>query len=95
MIFLEISGLEINNFDFYKIIDVRDRDEYNKYHIIDSINVTYSDLLINPSIYLDKGKYYLIVCSYGLMSKKISRILNNMGYNTKSLQGGIKNYKKI
>ena len=92
---MEINVNDLKLFNSYQLIDVRENIKYKKYHIAGSINVEYSELLINPMRYLEKKKEYLIICDYGLMSKRISKILNNMGYLTKSLSCGIKEYQRF
>ena len=91
MIFLEISYNDLAKYNYLEIIDIRDEGEYNKGHFPNSLNILFSELIINPSKYLKKNKKYLLVCEYGIKSKKTSQILNNMGYQTYSLMGGIKN----
>ncbi len=39
-------------------------------------------ILASPNKYLLKDEEYLIVCERGIQSKKVSEILNNMGYHT-------------
>ena len=75
------------------IIDIRNKDEFNKFHLDNSINIPFNRLIIEPEKYLLKDKDYLLVCNYGIKSLKTSEILNNLGYHTSSLQNGIKNYK--
>ena len=88
---MEINGNELKEIGDYEIIDLRDEVEYKKYHLSNSQNVLFSLLLIKPDVYLKKNKTYLLICEYGLKSKKVSEILNNNGYHTYSLSGGIKN----
>lgn len=86
---MEISLDGING---YQIIDLRSKTSYQKGHIPGSKNVPFEFLIIEPSIYLDKKKKYVLVCEYGIKSQKTSTILNNMGYHTYSLAGGIKKW---
>ena len=90
MVYLEIDIKNLYELENIQVIDLRDTDKYQKYHLSNSINVSYDNLLINPERYLDKNKKYLLVCDYGLKSKKTSEILNNNGYLTFSLHGGIR-----
>lgn len=94
VIILEIDYQNLQGLQDIKIIDIRDNNEYIKKHFNDSLNVPFNLLIIYPERYLDKKKKYLLVCSYGLKSKKTSEILNNNGYNTYSLKGGISNLRK-
>jgi rhodanese-related sulfurtransferase len=92
---MEIKINDINHSFFSLIIDIRNKEQYDKYHMDGSINIPFYNLITNPDQYLDKNKTYLIVCDYGLKSKKTSEILNNMGYLTKSICGGIKEYQRF
>ena len=59
-----------------------------KEHITGSRNILYGELIVYPFKYLKKNENYLLICDYGLKSKKVSEILNKEGYNTYSLKGG-------
>ena len=77
---------------FLEIIDIRDNNSFNINHLSDSINIPFNKLIIEPGKYLDKNKKYLLVCDYGIKSKKTADILNKMGYQVYSLKDGIKKY---
>lgn len=85
MIFLEIDNI----LDNMEIIDLRDSDLYKKYHLSNSVNISFAKLIIEPAKYLKKEKKYILICEKGIKSFKISQILNKMGYNTYSLKNGI------
>ena len=74
-----------------EIIDIREEYLYNIKHLPGARNISFYKLIGEPRKYLSKNKKYLLVCEYGIKSKKSSVILNNMGYNTYSLKGGAKN----
>lgn len=92
MIFIEIDISEVAKSSFI-IIDIRDEFSYQKNHLKNTINVPFTKLIIEPGRYLNKKNKYLLVCEYGIKSKKTASILNNMGYHTFSLKAGIKNKK--
>ncbi len=73
------------------IIDLRSQQDYLVKHFIDAINVPFELLIVYPERYLLKNKKYLLVCEYGIKSKKTSEILNRLGYYTYSLKNGINN----
>ena len=76
-----------------EIIDLRNEYSYKIRHLTNSKNISLYKLLANPSDYLNKNTDYLLVCEYGIKSKRVSHILNKMGYHTNSLKGGIKSVK--
>ena len=62
---------------------------YNISHIKNSINIPYYNLLNNYSHYLNKNNTYYLYCEEGKQSLEISKRLNEFGYNTKSIKGGL------
>ncbi len=75
------------------IIDIRPKKDYDEYHYYNSINIPKILLLSNPDIYLDKNKTYFLLCDEGVLSSGVSKILNALGYNTKSIDGGLKSLR--
>lgn len=80
--------------DDLEIIDIRNYSLYNVSHLPNSVNIDFYKLIVEPGKYLNKNKKYLLVCLYGIKSKRTSEILNKMGYQTYSLKGGIKTLLK-
>lgn len=74
------------------IIDIRSINKYNSNHIPGAIHIDSTELLYNPSKYLDKNREYYIYCQSGVTSKMVVNKLNNMGYNTINIDGGFNNY---
>ena len=70
------------------IIDIRNEQSYNNNHIPDSINIPYTKLSLNPSIYLDHNKEYYIYCQKGITSGKLCNYLLSKGYNVINILGG-------
>ena len=92
MIFIEINYNDVDN--SFIIIDIRDNLSYQRKHIKNAINISFINLIINPKKHLNKTNKYLLVCEYGIKSKKTSEILNKQGYKTYSLINGMKMYNK-
>ena len=86
--------MKINDFNKENIIDLRKKEEYQKFHFQGSRNINYLNLLSKPDYYLDKVNNYLLVCDKGIQSRDVSNILKKEGYHTYSLEGGMKNLKK-
>ena len=74
------------------IIDIREKYEYNKGCILNAYNVPYEKLLTTPEKYLLREKIYYIYCQKGIKSRKVSQILNNLGYNVIDILGGYDAY---
>lgn len=86
--------MTINDFKKENIIDLRNKEEYIKFHINGSRNIDYITLLSNPNYYLNYEDIYLLICDRGIQSMDVSNILKRKGYHTYSLEGGIKKLKK-
>ena len=63
-------------------LDEKDLINYSNLIKIDLRKINFTDLILYPQKYLKKESKYLILCEYGIKSKKVSKILNNMGYET-------------
>lgn len=73
----------------YRIIDCREINEYEAYHIKDSINVPFKMLITKPYLFLNKNYEYYVICKNGCKSKIVCMLLNQMGYNLVNIVGGI------
>ncbi len=82
--------IDYNNLNNYIIIDLRDKEKFDKSHLNNALNISFDKLIIYPEKYLSKKNKYLLVCDVGIKSKKTCEILNRMGYCTYSLKNGIK-----
>lgn len=78
-----MKSININNYNASMgiLIDVRNKDEYNKKHVSGSINIPYNELIFNHSKYLNKNAKYFLICSGGIKSKKATNILTVYGYD--------------
>lgn len=70
----------------YKIIDLRNRSEYLNNHINGAINIPYDELLNNYRKYLNKNDSYYLYCKTNKLSRRMSVMLNYLGYKTKVLE---------
>lgn len=86
---LEIDSIEITD----NLIDVRDKYEFILGSIPRSRNLPYNYLMIMPEQYLDKNKTYYLYCDSGSKSRKVCTHLNQLGYHTIDLVGGLERYK--
>ena len=90
----EVNGLIENyeNLDYVYIIDVREEDEYNEGHLINSYNIPLSilDNIQNENISLDAK--IIVYCRSGNRSKTAQEMLNSMGYTNVYDMGGITNW---
>ena len=76
------------------LIDIRETYEYNSGHVPSAKNIPMSTLLSDPSMYLDKGKVYHIICQSGGRSSRACEELTSMGFNVVNVSGGTGSYLK-
>ena len=83
---------KITNKDYFKLLDVRENDEYKEGHIENTLllsvnNITQKEL---DKLGLKKDDEIIVYCRSGKRSAKAYEILNSLGYtNVKSMAGGI------
>ena len=78
------------NMSNIKIIDVRNNNEFSKFHLINSVNIPYIDLYHNYQLYLNKIDKYYIICETGYRSKKIAKYLRKKKYHVIYVKKGFK-----
>ena len=61
------------------VIDVRDENEYNAMHILNSVNIPVRKILSNEMMYKGKSKI-IVYCSTGDRTKEAIKSLNSIGY---------------
>ena len=83
-----ISVKKKKNLSNINIIDIRNKEKYNDNHILNSINIPFDELVLNPSRYLKKNEIYYIYCQRGISSRKLCILLYNLGYNVINIIGG-------
>lgn len=74
------------------IIDLRDREDYNKGHIPTAVNIPYEDLE-DKKDNLNRSNILIFYCDRGNISLMAARDLMKDGYNMKSLYGGLRAYR--
>ena len=103
----KINRINVENFNsLYKtkpnkilLIDVRENEEFSNFAIQGSISIPLSDLnqkskldfLLKESLF----KEVFTICKSGKRSEKASKILLNANIQSRSIEGGIENLKKI
>lgn len=78
-----------------KLIDIRDKYQYNLGNIPTSKNIPANFLLTNPALYLNSEDTYYIYCEFGNTSSKLCKKLHNKGYKVVNIIGGYNEYKRI
>ena len=83
-----------------ELVDIREADEYAQWHIPGSRNLpVYEDLkadrdeaLVRASGSLPKGRPIVTICRAGVMSEHAAEILDGLGYDARSLEGGMRGW---
>lgn len=76
--------------DYYTVLDVRTKEEYDKKHIPHSILIPYDELYQKAETELkDKEQLILVYCQSGHRSSAAIEILSDLGYKNAKDFGGI------
>lgn len=88
-----ISIEDLKKYTNYKLIDIREKEDYMEGHIMGAINLALDDILAFPNKYLSKNITYIIYCDEGKSSMRLVQVLGK-NYDLLSLNGGYNLYKK-
>ena len=83
------ENIEQHILDGYKLIDVREDDEWNAGHHSGAKHIPMSTIPENLNTFEESEKY-IIICRSGHRSGKVSGYLNSQGFDTFNLAGGMK-----
>lgn len=95
MRFETISGRDLDQYvdnDKYLIVDLREKEEYQKEHIKGAIYMDYDDI-DNNTISLPFDKIIVMYCDRGGLSLMAAKKLSVLGYRIISVIGGMKSYR--
>lgn len=84
-----ISIEELKKYTNYKLIDIREKENYMKGHLPGAVNIGLEDILAFPNKYLSKNLTYVIYCDEGKSSMRLVQVLKK-NYDVISLKGGYK-----
>lgn len=84
-----ISIEELKKYTNYKLIDIREKEDYMKGHLPGAVNIGLEDILAFPNKYLSKNLTYVIYCDEGKSSMRLVQVLEK-NYDVISLKGGYK-----
>lgn len=84
-----ISIEELKKYTNYKLIDIREKEDYMKGHLPGAVNIGLEDILAFPNKYLSKNLTYVIYCDEGKSSMRLVQLLKK-NYDVISLKGGYK-----
>lgn len=73
------------------LIDVREAEEYEEFHLKNAINIPYSKF---SSHNFRKDIVYIVYCDNGLQSMRAARDLAMDGYQVYNILGGLKGNEK-
>ena len=79
--------------DDAEIIDCQENHMYRSWHIPRAKHIKVHDLLNNKAL-LEKGKKYILYCTYGTQTPYLTEILQLAGYNAYCFRGGVKQVQK-
>lgn len=92
-----IGARDVKNYQIGKkaiLIDLRDREEYQRFHINGAINVPVEKLERYMKS-VSRRQYVIFCCQHGSMSLQEGKKYVREGYQICSLAGGISAYRQI
>ena len=89
---LELDKVEQYVEEGYKLIDVREVDEYSQGHILNAKNIPLSQLG-NRLDELDTKEKYILYCNSSSRSAQAEKVLKSLGYDVYNLDGSYAFYK--
>lgn len=90
-----ISAKDIDNFinnDNYLFVDLREKEDYEKGHIIGAMYIDYDDIETD-NVKLPYDKKIILYCDRGGLSLMAAKKMSRMGYDVRSVIGGMNAYK--
>lgn len=81
---------QINKGVKFNIIDVRQKERYDAYHLPSAINVEKGLMFESPEKIIDnKSDKWYVTCNGGNSAGMIAETLKAQGYNIESIEGGM------
>lgn len=94
----EIYKIEKNK-GYDIVLDVRSREEYEKGHLEDSINIPHTEILENPNILnlkgIHKNKMILVYCKTGRRASLVVNEMMRLGYDKNSVNYYTGNHESL
>lgn len=75
---------------YKNIIDIREKEDYDRIHLDNSINYPYSYFSQHYQTLLNKNTNYYLICYEGNLSKQLAKEMRKNNFKVKSISGGIK-----
>lgn len=92
----QLSPLQVTqkiNHDNALVVDIRDKESYQKGHITSSLSIPLQDFkTLSQKLAKHKARSLIFVCTTGAESQKIAAQWLKQGYNAYSLAGGIRSW---
>lgn len=82
--FKELYNEYLKNQETSILVDVREKDEYNEFHLKEAINIPLSNFNLEL---LDKNRTIYLYCHSGRRSESIVEYLTSLGYKCKNIGG--------
>lgn len=89
---IDIDQIEAKVQEGYKVLDVREPDEYAGGHIVGAANKPLSELQASNFERVDKESSYIVICRSGNRSQEASKILVDEGYTVVNVSEGMSSW---
>ncbi|WP_053582964.1 rhodanese-like domain-containing protein [Lysinibacillus contaminans] len=86
---IDITTIEDKVADGWKIVDVREVEEFENGHIPNAINVPLSSISQGEHSVLEQDQKYIVICQSGNRSQKASEQLHKAGFQVLNVKQGM------
>ena len=91
----QVTIEEILKYPTIQPIDIRSSKRYQEGHLPNAINIPMEQLIKDPSRYLNLRTTYYVYCEFGYKTRRISKVLNELGYHIVVIKDGYYAYENI
>ncbi|MFC6719047.1 MBL fold metallo-hydrolase [Natrialbaceae archaeon GCM10025810] len=95
-------GTRLRDDEDVLVLDIRHRDDYEEWHVPDSINVdVYDELIDDPEAAKDAladlpdDRKIVTVCAAGVVSRTATDVLRELGYDAETLTDGMNGWSRV
>lgn len=89
---IDMDEIEAKVQEGYKVLDVREPNEYAGGHIVGAANKPLSELQASNFEGIDQASSYIVICQSGNRSKEASKVLAGEGYTIVNVSEGMSSW---
>ena len=74
------------------LIDIRNIEEYDQFHLPGAIHIDEHELLASPNLFLIVHQNYYLLCERGITSVEVTKKLRQKGYRVYAVKKGYQSF---